>query len=89
MDKKESGLFDVTMGAYDGSEICELVASFLLYQLLRKYNKKDIDLYQEDGLAIFRNKIGPQAEKIKKDFQNIFRKNDLNIIRSYKKHNII
>ena len=28
--KKESGLFDVTMGAYDGAEVCELVGSFLL-----------------------------------------------------------
>ena len=29
--KKESGLFDVTMGAYDGVEVCELVGSFLLH----------------------------------------------------------
>ena len=29
--KKESGLFDVTMGAYDGAEVYELVGSFLLY----------------------------------------------------------
>ena len=79
MDKKESGLFNVTMGACGGSEICELVGSFLLYQLLRKYNKKDIGLYHDDGLAIFKNKIGPQEEKINKDFQNIFWKNDLYI----------
>ena len=28
--KKDSGLFDVTMGAYDGTEVCELVGTFLL-----------------------------------------------------------
>ena len=28
--KKDSGLFDVTMGAYDGAEVCELVGTFLL-----------------------------------------------------------
>ena len=32
--KKETGLFDVTMGAYDGAEICGLVSSFLLYALI-------------------------------------------------------
>ena len=26
----ESGLFDVTMGAYDGAEICEVIGSFLV-----------------------------------------------------------
>ena len=32
--KEESGLFDVTMGAYDGAEVCELVGNFLLYALI-------------------------------------------------------
>ena len=35
--KKESGLFDVTMGAYDVVEVCELVEIFILYQLSRKW----------------------------------------------------
>ena len=63
--KKESGLFDVTMGAYDVAEVCELVGSFLLYQLSDKYNKNDIGLYRDDDLAVSKNKSGPQAEKIK------------------------
>ena len=62
--KKESGLFDVTMGAYDGAEVCELVGIFILYQLSRIYNKNDIGLYRDDGLAVFRNTSGPQTEKI-------------------------
>ena len=70
--KKESGFFDVTMGACDGAEVCELVGSFLLHQLSKKYNKKDIGLYRDDGLAVFKNKSGPQAERIKKDFQKKF-----------------
>ena len=52
--KKDSGLFDVTMGAYDGAEVCELVGTFLLYKLSLKYNKNDIGLYRDDGLAIFK-----------------------------------
>ena len=78
--KKESGLFDVTMGAYDGAEVCEIVGIFILYQLSRVYKKNDIGLYRDDGLAVFRNTSGPQAEKIKKHFQSIFRKNNLSII---------
>ena len=47
--KKENGLIDVTMGAYDGAEVCELVGIFILYQLSRKYNKNNIDLYRDDA----------------------------------------
>ena len=28
--KKKSGLFDVTMGTYDGAEVCELVGSLCI-----------------------------------------------------------
>ena len=42
--KKDSGLFDVTMGAYDGAEVCELVGTVLLYKLYLKYNKNNIGL---------------------------------------------
>ena len=66
--KKESGLFDVTMGAYDGAEVCELVGSFLLYALSLKYNKTNIGLHMYDGLTVFRNVSGRHCEKIKKEF---------------------
>ena len=51
------------MEACDGAELCELVGSFLLHQLSNKYNKKSIGLYREDGLAVFKNKSGPQVER--------------------------
>ena len=31
--KKEGDTFDVTMGAYDGAEVCELVGAYILQQL--------------------------------------------------------
>ena len=68
------------MGAYDGAEVCELVGFFNLHQLSRVYNNNNIGLYRDDSLAVFKNISGTQAEKIKKHFQNIFRKNNLNII---------
>ena len=61
--KKKGGLFDVTMGAFDGAEVCEAIGNFLLYQLSKNYNKKDIGLYRDNGLAIFKNVNGSKAEK--------------------------
>ena len=58
----------------------EHVGIFILYQLSRKYNKNNIGLYRTDGLAVFKNIIGSQAEKTKKHFQNMFRKNNFIII---------
>ena len=68
------------MGAYDGVEVCELVGSFLLYTLSLKYNKINTGLYQDDGLADFRNVSGPNCEKIKKEFQKLFRQRGLKLI---------
>ena len=68
------------MGAYDGVEVCELLGTFLLYKLSLKYNKNDISLYRDDGLAIFKNISGRKSEKIKKDIQKLFKKNQLDIV---------
>ena len=61
--KKGSGLFYVTMGAYYGAEVCELVGTFLLYKLSLKHNKNKIGLYRDDGIAIFKNISGPKIRK--------------------------
>ena len=71
------------MGSYDGAEICELVGIFLLNIITTTYNKHDIGLYRDDGLAIFKNMSGPQNEKIKKDLQKIFKDKGLDIIINY------
>ena len=68
------------MGVYDGAEICELVGCFILSNLPANFNKDDIGLYRDDGLAIFKNTPGPQSEKIKKEFQKLFKKHDLEIV---------
>ena len=67
------------MGAFDGTKVCEAVGNFLLYQLSKSYNKKDIGLHRDDGLAIFKNVSVSNAEKIKKDTQKLFKDNHLNI----------
>ena len=67
--KKGDSLFDVTMGAFDGAEVCELVGCFIFHKLSQKYKKHDVGLYRDDGVAVFKNTSGPQSERIKKDFQ--------------------
>ena len=36
-------------------------------------------MYRDDGLAVFKNKTGPESEKIKRSIQAIFRENELKI----------
>ena len=71
--KKEGTGFDVTMRAYDGAEIYEPIGIFMLSLLGTKYDSKNIGLYRDDGLSIFRNVSGPDLEKIKKHIQKIFK----------------
>ena len=61
------------MGSFDGAEICELVGLYILYILSTKYGKDLNGLYRDDGLACFKNICGPPADRIRKDFINIFR----------------
>ena len=68
------------MGTYDGAEVCELVGSFLLYALSLKYNKTNIGLYRDDGLTVVKNVSGAHCEKIKKEFQKLFRQYGLKLI---------
>ena len=60
---KKDGLFDVTMGAYDGAEVCELAETFLLDKICEKYDKNSIGLYRDDGLSVFENKSSPPLER--------------------------
>ncbi len=61
--KDSNSLFDVTMGSYDGAEICELVGLFILNKLGQKFGKENIGLYRDDGLAIMKNKSARLADK--------------------------
>ena len=68
------------MGGYEGAEVCELVGTYLIHKLSLKCNKNDIGLYLDDGLVIFKNFTGPKSEKVKKDIQNFFKENEVDIL---------
>ena len=77
--KKDNPEFDVTMGSYDGAELCELVGLYLLDLLTKEFGKQNIGLYRDDGLSCFENISGPDSEKIKKKLFKIFKCNGLSI----------
>ena len=71
-------------GAYDGAEVCELVVTYMLNMLSKKYNKNDFELYRVDGLAVLKNKSRPQLEQVKKNIQKIFKEHWLDMLYSIK-----
>ena len=77
--KKDNPHFDVTMGSYDGAEVCELVGLYLLDILKNEFGVEKIGLYRDDGLGCFQNISGPGSERIKKKICKIFRENGLSI----------
>ena len=72
--KKKGKGFDVTMGVYGGTEICELISIFMLSLTGKKYVSENIELYSDNGLSIFRNASGPRLEKIKNSYKKYSKK---------------
>ena len=64
---KKDVLFGVTMGAYDGAEVWELVETFLLDKISEKYDQNNTGLYRDDGLSVLKNKSDTQLQTIKKE----------------------
>ena len=72
--------FDVPMGCFDGTEICELVGIYIQSKLTNIMNKDDVGLYRDDGLGIFRNISRPEIERKKKAIVKVFKKCGLLIV---------
>ena len=77
--KKGESLFDVTMGSYDGAEICELVGLFLLHEIETKFKDLKLGLYRDDGLGITRGMPGPKQERMNKEIIKLFKSHGLKI----------
>ena len=78
--KKGERNFDISMDAYDGAEVCELIGIFILPLLSKHINENHIGLYRDESLAILKNTSDPEAEKLKKKLQKLLKENDLDII---------
>ena len=71
--------FDVTMGSFDGAEICELVGLYLLHQMREKFPDINFGLYRDDGLGFTVGINSSQLERIKKSIIELYKSNDLKI----------
>ena len=79
LKKNALNAFDVTMGGYDGAEICELVGLYILNNLQSRKELESVGLYRDDGLAVIRKHSGSQADKVRKQLIRTFQSFGLKI----------
>ena len=72
--KHTESCFDVTMGRFDGAEVCGLVGIYILCFLAKLINK----IYRDDELLILRNVNGQQIDRMRKNIK-IFKGTDFAI----------
>ena len=77
--KKDNSLFDVTMGSFDGAEICEIVGLYLLSKLAVLMGKENVGLYRDDGLAAINSCNGPVLDRKRTNIISLFKNEGLNI----------
>ena len=61
--KKKTGLFDTTMGAFDGCEVCELVGILILQKMKDSFPDINFGLYRDDGLGAYKRIPTTQLNK--------------------------
>ena len=57
----------MTVGSYDGEEVCELVGLFMLDKLGERFEKEDIGVYRDDDLATLKNVTLQTSRQIKRN----------------------
>ena len=77
--KDGNPLFDVTMGSFDGAEVCELVGLYLLNKIKPLLGSNNAGLYRDDGLAIVHKANGPKVDRLRKDIISLFKDEGLSI----------
>ena len=77
--KKERDVdFDVWVGCYDGTKVCEIVVSYILNLLGNILDKDLIALHRGDGLAVVWNFSGTEIERKRKAIIKLFKECGLN-----------
>ena len=66
------GNFDVSIGAYDGAEICELVGCVLLYSINKIVDPSSHGPYQDEGLIIVDKSTPKKCDDIRKRLYKLF-----------------
>ena len=68
------------MGSFDGAEVCELQDLYMLHHLSSIIgDKRNIGLYQDDGLETLEATSGPETDWIGKKIVKLFKDHNLQI----------
>ena len=74
-----NSLFDVTMGNFDGPEVCELVGFYLQSKMSVLIERDNVGLYKDNGLAVIHNAYSPKLDRLGKNIITIFENERLSI----------
>lgn len=77
--KNNNSLFDVTMGSFDGAEICEFVGIYIIHLVRSKFPMLNFGLYRDDGLGFYNSLPGPTTCRLQKDLIKLFQSLNLRI----------
>ena len=73
--KKVKKQFDVSMGAFDGAEVCELIGLCIISTINESINFESIGHCSDDDLAVLESATGSESERMRKQlimtFQDI------------------
>ena len=75
--------FDVTMGSFDGAELCEFVGIYITSLIQDNFPHLNFGLYRDDGLGFHNSMPGPQVSKLQKDIIKIFKSCKLDITSAF------
>ena len=87
--QKQTGLFDVTMGSYDGCELCELVGLLIIHTVNKNHPEIDFGLYRDDGAGAHNSMSKPQLERLEKKLHKTFEELGLKITCDTKCKNVM
>ena len=76
---KKEELFDVSMGAFDGAEVAELVGLFILHVLKEAAPAVDFGLYRDDGLGESDPLSGSVRDRMRKKIIRVMKELGLGI----------
>ena len=72
--KNDIGLFDITMGAFNGAEVYKLVGTFLLYKLSQKYHQTTWFFIAMMVWLFSKTLVAQNKKKLKRIFKSYLRK---------------
>ena len=71
--KKTRSCFNVTMGCFDGAQVCDLIGIYILSLLTSFICQNDIGLYRDNGLIVLHKLNGKQIDQMRKKITQCFK----------------